>query len=58
LVGDQGGGVLVSVLDDFHEVAGLLGVETLGSMTPVALTANQSISSSSFSDCRISWRKS
>ena len=31
LAGDQGGGVLVSVLDDFHEVAALLGVETLGS---------------------------
>jgi hypothetical protein len=31
LAGDQGGGVLVSVLDDLHEIAALIGVEPLGS---------------------------
>ena len=31
LAGDQDGGVLVSVLDDFHEVASLIGAEAVGS---------------------------
>ncbi len=31
LAGDQGGGVLVTVFDDFHEVAALLGIEAVGS---------------------------
>ena len=29
LAGDQDGGVVVSVLDDFHEIAPLIGVETV-----------------------------
>ena len=31
LAGDQDRGVLMSVLDDFHEIAALLGVEAVGS---------------------------
>ena len=31
LAGDQDGGVLVSVLDDFHEVGSLIGAEAVGS---------------------------
>ncbi len=31
LAGDQDGGVVVSILDDFHEVAPLIGVETVRS---------------------------
>ena len=30
LAGDQDGGVLISVLDDFHEVATLIGIEAVG----------------------------
>ena len=29
LAGDRDGGILVSVLDDFHEIAPLIGVETV-----------------------------
>ena len=32
LAGDQDGGVLVPVLDDFHEVASLIGAEAAGSL--------------------------
>ena len=30
LAGDQDGGVVVSVLDDFHEIASLIGIEAVG----------------------------